>query len=68
MHADHLIVPNEAVCEVIPQEKCRFHILQYFSIDWEITRRYHVKACSWLGEQIKKLNIVGVYFGLSKKN
>lgn len=41
MHAGHLIIPNEVVCEVIPQGKCRFHILQHFSIDWEI-RRYCV--------------------------
>lgn len=47
MHTDHLIIPNEAVCEVIPQGKCRFHI----SIDWEITRRYHVKDSPFLARR-----------------
>lgn len=51
MHADHLIVLNEAVCEVIPQGKCRFHILQHFSIDWEITRRYHVRDSPFLAQR-----------------
>lgn len=51
MHTDHLIVLNEAVCEVIPQEKCRFHILQDFNIDWEITRRYHIKDSLFLAKR-----------------
>lgn len=31
-----LLVPNEEMCGIIPQGKCRLHILQHFSIDWEI--------------------------------
>lgn len=43
MHAGHLIVPDEKICEVILEWKCRLHALQDFSIDWDITGKYLVR-------------------------
>lgn len=51
MHAGCLIVPNEEIWEVIPQGKCRLHVLRCFSIDWEITGKYLVKDSPFLARR-----------------
>lgn len=51
MHTGRLIVPNEEICEVIPQGECRLHVLQRFSVDWEITGKYLVRDSPFLARR-----------------